>query len=724
MERMDKENAKWLMCEAIRLTREKPVNSTWTERTFLLDEAWQTVADLPQPLQQGKGLYEVLSRASVPIDGHDLLLGRYVDKVPDEAEEARFWSIVESGRDRHNPITSRNVGHITLDFPGACRLGLPGYIEKTERRLARARADGEDANALLQLEGMLWVYRALLLYVGRYADAAKAAGMNESAAVCRALTAGPAGTFREALQLMVLIFNVYLVYAGTRVACLTFGRVDDDLLPYYEADIAAGRLTREQAGYLIDDFYTKCSLHLGRGEHQMANPAFGGNTTGWERNIAFDSPTYIVLGGYSNVRDHRQNPLTRLFVERIEPKLKNPVVIFRRTNDTDPALWRLLCDKVRQNASVLLYNDETVIPAYRTIGVEERDAVNYSVHPCNWADIAGGYAVVGGVGGLLPKMLLQVLNERTDFDSIDEIYAALAQVYRATVRQTFADYRRIYRQGKIPSNGLISLTDCFLEGTIENARGQFDGGVKYPAIYAQIRNVGTATDMMAAIDTLVFRKKICTLSELMAACAADFEGYPDLWNACRRAPKYGRDDDAADAHAVRLLRTVLDVLDEESFNEKGERDVLTLNTTITDTWHIGEGAQLQATPDGRRRGAPLSENLAPTPGCAESVTALLNTIAKLPGERLHSGACNVRLRRDAVAGEAGLARLAVLLDTYFENGGMQAQISVADTAQLREAQKCPENYRDLTVRITGYSAVFVDMSANAQEEIIRRDEMA
>ena len=135
--------------------------------------------------------------------------------------------------------------------------------------------------------------------------------------------------------------------------------------------------------------------------------------------------------------------------------------------------------------------------------------------------------------------------------------------------------------------------------------------------------------------------------------------------------------------------------------------------------HAEHGEKISPSPPG----SPLSENLSPTVGYAQSVTQLLNSVAKLPFDRIHSGALNVRLRRDAVRGEAGLIRLKALIETYFEQGGMQLQVSIADTEDLRRAQQCPENYGDLSVRITGYSAIYVDMSPTAQEEFIRRDEL-
>ena len=363
-----KQKAKISIETAVRLLREKPQESTLVERYFLIDQAYLAYPNEPQPIQQGKGLYYVLDRASLPIEQHDLLLGRFDDHVPTEAEQTRLEEIWQNRPPHVNPITRHNGGHLTLDNRMVLLSGLPAMLRAAEERLQKAKAEGESEASQTFLEGMAWIFRAILRYIERYADAAEAAGETEMAEVCRALTTGAPTTFRQGLQLTIFLYNIYLIYAGNCVACLNMGRVDDDLLPLYLSDLAAGRLDEETAGALIEDFYAKMSLHLGRGEHQMANPAEGGAHTGWTRNPVYDSPGYINLGGYSNHTDHKENPLTLLFARHIEPKLKNPVVICRFTKETTDALWSILCEKIRDNASLLLYNDETVIAAH-----EQRD---------------------------------------------------------------------------------------------------------------------------------------------------------------------------------------------------------------------------------------------------------------------------------------------------------------------------------------------------------------
>lgn len=315
---------------------------------------------------------------------------------------------------------------------------------------------------------------------------------------------------------------------------------------------------------------------------------------------------------------------------------------------------------------------------------------------------------------------------------MDEIYEQLAQDWRATVKERYAKFRSQQTAVPAPSKKL-SCSCCFHRGTLEAAATWRDA-VPYRIILNLLRHIGTAADMMAAIEELVFGEdplvraerpnwtKIKSMEQLAQALNANFVGYEDVLKRCRRAPKYGRDDDAADKHAVRLMKLFSDIAHEEAVNpETGERDIYVLGVTIADSNHIYVGRQLPATPDGRLAGEPISENLSPTKGTAESVTALINSVTKIDFSRCVSGTMNLRMPKSLVAGDEGLEHLMILLETYFENGGMQVQLSVADTAELRDAQLHPENYKDLMVRITGYSAVFVDMAPHAQEEIIRRD---
>ncbi len=715
------QKARLSLDEATKLIREKPINSTLVERYFLLYEAWDKYEDLPQPLAAGRGLYYVLEHASLPVKDYDLLLGRFDDHVPSADEEARLQALWKKDPNE-NPIVTHNPGHITLLFDDVLKDGLPGTIEKCEARVKKAAERGEREDARAFLEGMLLVYKAILMYIGRYANAARDAGNAECADVCAALTRRAPETFREALQLILFVYTVYIIYASKMVACLTLGRLDDILLPFYESDKARGVSDGELGAY-IDDFSAKLSLHLGRGEHQMANLDGDYTNTGWTRNPVYDSPAYILIGGYSNVRDHQSNPLTLLFAKHIEPALKNPVYVCRFTKDTCEELYTVISKKIVQNSSVLLYNDETLIPAHLHIGADKEDAVNYSIHPCNWADMGGGSAQIGVMHTDIPTFINKAIHQSPTFTSIDELLARVCDHYREAIREIFEAYRARVYGGLMPIGNVLSVADCFLHLPLELAKGFRNGGVKYPIVYTCLRAIGTATDMVCAINELVFDKKICTLPELVSAADNDFVGKDDILKMCRRAPKYGTDNALADEIAARIMNALLDSIDEEATSADGVRDVYTLNVTINDSNHIYTGREMGASVDGRLRGVALSENLSPSVGYSGGVTSLLNSVSRLPFERIHSGALNLRLSRSAVRGDNAAAHIKALIKSYFDKGGMQLQFSIVDTDELRRAQACPDEYRDLLVRITGYSAVFVDISKSGQEEFIRREEL-
>jgi formate C-acetyltransferase len=578
------------------------------------------------------------------------------------------------------------------------------------------------------------VYQALRHYARRYAQAGQEAGLEEAAGRCAAVAERPPETFAEALQLMWLVGHVYCSMLAANPT-LTFGRMDELLGDFYRADRAAGRLTREEAGELIEDFYCKNNLLLGRGEHQMS----GGSekSTGWLRNLCYDAPQYVVLGGQRADGSAVANELTELFLERIVPRFENPVIVLRYTSDLPAEVWRLACDKMRANASFMVYNDHAVIPAMIHCGIAPRDAVTYTMHGCNWPDIPGTLRTTSTSFISLPGHFLKVLLGSSGeapprFAHLDEVYDRYAASIRAEVEEICTAFRRQRAEWDARAPGTLRVDDCFLDGPIARARSGTLGGTPYTNLVCALASPATAADCFAALEELVFRGngtivpdyKQVPLETLQAALREDFAGYEALRQWCLHAPKFGQDDPRTDAHAVRLLELVSREIDAAS--RLGTPDAIPVfRCTETDMRHLHFGRETGATPDGRRAGQPTSENTSPTPGsCTRGLTALFRSLAQLPFHRIHSGALNVRLPPRLVAGEEGLTRLAALLRTYFEEGGLQVQLSLADTAQLRAAQAQPEAYRDLMVRITGYSAAFVDMSQAAQEEIIRRAENA
>jgi hypothetical protein len=365
------------IAEALESLRHKSPLATTLERLRVSRAVWEACRETAQPRQLGQVVRGILERIETPVEAHDLLLGRIREEIPDAAGEAWFRETLKCmGR---RPPCLPDGGHETFDWERLLRLGLSGLHAEAVRRLGECRSEERDF-----LAGMVDVVAGFLSYARSYGKAARQTGLAEAAEAVEALAERPPATFREALQLVWLVGHVYATMCAVN-ATLTFGRLDQWLYPFYVADLAAGRLSRAEAGDLIEDFYCKNNLVLGRGEHQMSG---GGEfCTGWDRNLCYDAPQYVVLGGTRAPGRPDFSELTELFVERIVPRFENPYVVIRQHADLSPRLWRLVCAKLRDNASMMIYNDRAVIPAMERAGFAPEEAVEYTLHGCNWPDV-------------------------------------------------------------------------------------------------------------------------------------------------------------------------------------------------------------------------------------------------------------------------------------------------------------------------------------------------
>jgi formate C-acetyltransferase len=702
------------IAEALDSLRHKSPRATTLERLRVCREVWESCRETAQPRQLGWVVRGMLERIETPVAAHDLLLGRIREEIPDAAGEAWFRETLKCmGR---RPPCLPDGGHETFAWERLLRLGLSGLHAEATSRLANSVPEERDF-----LAGLTEVAEGFRSYARRYGAAARQAGLIAAAAAVEALAERPPATFREALQLVWLVGHVYATMCAVN-ATLTFGRLDQWLHPFYAADLAAGRLSRAEAGDLIEDFYCKNNLVLGRGEHQMSG---GGEfCTGWDRNLCYDAPQYVVLGGTRAPERPDFAELTELFVERVVPRFENPYVVIRQHPALSPRLWRLISAKLRDNASMMIYNDRAVLPAMERAGFRPDEAVEYTLHGCNWPDVPPSQCGQGTHWHSLPATLLQACARLEEAADMDAVYAAFAAAYRENETRELTAHVRQFEQRCAQPTSPLAVDDLFLEGPLERGRDKRHGGVRHPTFVTTFAGLATAVDSLAAIEQVVFVGRVVSWRDFRAALAADFAGWEALRAACRNAPKFGCDKDRADAHAGRLtalLHAVLDELEPLLAPVGGKL----FRCVETDMQHLALGKSLGATPDGRRAGAPVSENSSPSVGASVAgLTAMFRSLAKLPFDRCHSGALNVRLQPAAFAGDAGVDRLAALLLAYFRQGGLQAQISMVDVDTLRAAQAQPAEYRDLMVRITGYSAAFVDMTPAAQDEIIRREGMA
>lgn len=740
---MCKEN----VLEAERALTEKPLLATTAERFLILDEIKSMHKELSHPRRFSWMLGELLSRVSVPLMPYDMIAGRTVDRLLTDEENERFCAFVRHA-DFPDGASFLSSGHATYSWETLVNIGIPGLRRMAEASL-QATQNEEERDFLTAI---LEIYDAITAYMLRYARAAEEIGLSSVAENLRKVSHGAPDSFASALQLLWIVTLIDCAYV-TENPTLTLGRLDQILYPLYKKDIARGVLTEDEARAYITDYYAKHNLIMGRGEHQVGD---AGNSTTFCRILNFDAPQYLLLAGSDDKGNLAVNRLTELFVECIQPAFKNPVVVVRYKKHMDreaPALWRVLTEKALASASMMFYNDDNVYNTWRRMGLPETDARRYEHFGCNWPT-TGENGVWFGAGPSarqygtrltkkerellsLPYMrtnaphgwaedlvivLEELYAEKGECVTPDDIYDRFFSRMADLIDRKLAVYETEFKVRRRHPARLLTFGDAFLSDSIRQ-RGCVSATAKYHFELQSFQMFGTVADSLIAVDQLVFREKKLTLGRLLAAVRADFVGYEDVLALCRRADKYGMDTELSRMHATRLSHTACDLVIEKNKPYFEKYRLFLVPCMQSDTWHLKMGETYGATPDGRRAGTPFSQNTRPSNGaCKNGITAMLNDVLSLPTDGLLSGALNLDLDRKQFDTAEGRIAFGALLASYFNRGGLHAQVSSLSLGELLDACKNPDAHRDLRVRVTGYSGVFVDISPRLQNDIIKRFE--
>jgi len=596
--------------------------------------------------------------------------------------------------------------HSTMDFSMVMEGGINALREKVRNHMPLHPESAEWYEAVhIALDGACRYIRA---HADAYeaaaatAEPALAAEYSAIAAICRNLADGNApASFREACQLFWFLF--YLNGHDSP------GRIDRYLGPALQRDLDHGVLTMEEAQELCDCLYCKMAKQVAYGSTLGGQTPEGGDST--------NAMTWLCL-----------NSIRRL-------KLLSPRTALRVHKHTPPALLEEALRTCAEGATYPTFvNDEAVLPTMLCRGSSLEDARDYTF--CGCGQVVHNGKAFGGHEELVlnaPKLLNLTLHRGKDeltgeamgldaggiamFETYEDLeFAVLRQITHALALMT--EEIRLARQWGaryIPD----FLRSALVHGCVENGKDFRRGGAKYHAGMMDVVGVTTLSDSLAAIRRVVFEDHICTLQELSDAMDANWEGHEDLYQACLHAPKFGNDDDAADLLNAKLVHYISD-------------DLYRRDTLFGGHWGIDIngwsgavelGAYTGATPDGRRRGEPLADCAGPAQGrdvCG--ATAVLHSMAKLPFAETHGPlVLSMKFSPRTVLGE-NLPRLRDLLKTYFSMGGMQFQPTVVNADDLRAARENPEAWRDLIVRVGGFSARFVDLLPPWQEDMIRRTE--
>lgn len=636
-------------------------------------------------------------------------------------------------------MEQRGPGH-TVGDDKIYKKGFAQFKAEIEQSLACLDFlnDPQALDKKAQLEAMAICCDALISFGRRHAELAEALAdacsdpqrqeeLYEIAAVCRWVPEHAPRTFREALQ-MYWFVHLGVITEMNIWDAFNPGRLDQHLNPFYQKELAAGTLTKDEARELLQCFWVKFN-------NQPAPPKVGVTL---KESGTYTDFANINSGGLTVEGEDGVNEVTYLVLDVIdEMQLLQPssnVQVSRKNPDT---FVRRACEIARRGlGQPSFFNADAVVEELLRMGKSLEDARCGGTSGCVEVGAFGKEAYILTGYFNLPKILEITLHngrdprtgvqlgpqsgDPTSFESFEELFTAFQQQLKH-----FADIKirgnnvieRLYAS-QMPAPFLsIVIDDCIQKGQDYNA-----GGARYNTSYLQGVGIGSMADSLAVLKKHVFEDQSFTMAELLAAMAKNFAGETRIHNlVSHHTPKYGNDDDYADALMQRAFEAYLAEIDGRPNMKGGCYRINMLPTTC----HVYFGSVIGALPDGRKAWLPLPEGISPNKGAdRKGPTAVIKSASKMDHLKTGGTLLNQKFTPQVLDGERGLENLVHLVRAYFHLDGHHIQFNVVDRATLRAAQDQPEEYQDLIVRVAGYSDYFHNLDKALQDEIIERTEQS
>jgi formate C-acetyltransferase len=635
-------------------------------------------------------------------------------------------------------MEQRAPGHTALDG----KIYRKGMIDFKREIAANLEAldylnDPEATDKAEQWKAMEIACDAAIIFAERHADLAEKKASAEKdpkragelriiAEVCRWVPAHAPRTFREAIQMY------WFVHLGTITElngwdAMNPGHFDQHLAPFYERELAAGTLTREEAKELISCFWIKVNNH-------PAPPKVG--ITARESGT-YNDFTNINIGGIRSDGSDGVSEVSYIMLEVIEElhilQPGNSVHISARTPD---CFLHAATRVIRQGHGYpSVFNPDVYILEMLRQGKTLQDAREGGCSGCIEVGAFGkeAYLLTGYLN--VPKILEITLNNGTDpvtgktagirtgdplaFQTWDELYSAFLRQLQFVVDQKMrvSNYidRMFAKYAPAPFLSVV-IDDCIARG-----RDYYDGGPRYNTSYIQCCGLGTVTDSLAALRKHVFDDQSYSLKRLLDAVLKNFEGEEVMRQTImNRTPFFGNDEDYADSIAVKVYNDLIDTIDGKPNIKPGGKYHLNMLST---TCHVYFGKVMGATPNGRLAGKSISDGTSPSHGAdTHGPSAVVKSLTKFDHVKSGGTLLNLRFLPGLMRKEEDVKKLGQLIRSYFTLGGHHVQFNIVDTATLLAAQAAPEDYKDLLVRMAGYSDYFNDMNADLQQEVIERTE--
>jgi formate C-acetyltransferase len=656
---------------------------------------------------------------------------KILNEMDEEWKEAYYAGVFTEFMEQRAP------GHTVLDDK-IYKMGMKDFKEKIKESL-ESLDFFNDPNALFkreELQAMNIAADALIALAKRYSDRLQEAAQHENnqtrkdeletlAGICERVPLNAPNTFWEALQ------YYWFVHLGVITELNTWdsfnpGRLDQHLYPFYKRDIESGLLDKEGAKTLLQAFWVKFN-------NQPAPPKVG--ITSKESNTYTDF-CLINVGGVNEKGEDAVNELTYIILDVIEEmRLLQPSSMVQISKKNPDQLVKRALDIIKTGyGQPSLFNTDAIIQEMLRQGKSIVDARNGGASGCVETGAFGkeSYILTGYFN--LTKILEITLNNGIDprsgkqlgiqtgdpksFQNIDD----LLEAYKKQI-QYFSDIKikgnviieRLYAEYLPAPFMSLLIDDCISKGMDYN-----NGGARYNTSYIQGVGIGTVTDSLTSIIYNVFDKKKFSMEEFLDAMNKNYEGFDNLKDLLlNETPKYGNDNDYADDVLKSVFEIYFSAIDERPNTKGGHFRINLLPTTS----HVYFGSVTGATPDGRLSSVPVSEGISPVQGAdLNGPTAVLKSASKIDHLRTGGTLLNQKFSPQIFEGEDSIKKIVSLIRTYFKMDGHHIQFNVIDAETLREAQKHPENYKDLIVRVAGYSDYFVDLTPELQEEIIKRTE--
>ena len=597
---------------------------------------------------------------------------------------------------------------------------------------------GDDMKKYIFYSSVVIVCDACITFVRRYGDACAEKAKNEQDPKRKAelekmadslywISENPARTFWEACE-AALLYDLLMYQDGC--TAFSIGRFDQFTYKQYKHDIENGLITEDEAQEIVDAFFLKI------------NNFYGGGTQYLVHMIGANTYQHTTIGGCDRDGNDATNPISYMVLQSIARlRLHDPTISMRVTKNTPDSLWELAVETTKVVGGLPLFqNDDVIIPGLvRENGFTLEDAREYAIMGCQ--EIMGpGMEYPCANGNTAPYSSLNygvvfdmAINDGKnpfngeqcsihtgylyEMNSIEDVHNAMKTLVEYLIKlQVSIDNYTEYLHQFYGTENLISIS---MEGCMEKGWDCTWGGCKYNSYGGTATGLATIADCLTSIKYMCFDKMLCTTRELYDAVMANWEGYEPLrQQILSEVPHFGNADPYADVEMKWISDTYYNACkmcyctrtDNYKAGMYGASD------------HVTQGYTTWATPDGRRTGEPIADASSPAQGRDLSgPTAVFVSSVVYDHSRFMDGlAVNLKIHPSALNGKDGIEKLKDMTMAYFESGGMEVQYNVVSADILRKAQQDPKEYRDLIVRIAGYSAYFVELSLDCQNDLISR----